>query len=159
MFNLYAWATRWGVSPDALADLRAQLHALDYTPDAPPALRTEGDVVDATRLEATEAGGRLWRNNSGALPDSRGRLIRFGLCNDSPAVNERVKSADLIGVRPVLVRPEHVGRTLGVFVARECKPPGWRYSGRGRERAQLRFLEIVATLGGDAAFTAGGRTI
>jgi len=50
----------------------------------------------------------------------------------------------LIGIKPG-----------GQFVSREVKRPGWRYTGTEREVAQLRWIEIVTALGGDAKFTTG----
>jgi hypothetical protein len=71
-------------------------------------------------------------------------------------VNEQIKSGDLIGIRPVLIAPAHVGQTLGVFVSREVKHRGWRYHPNNkREAAQQRWIDLVRGLGGDAAFTTG----
>ena len=59
---------------------------------------------------------------------------------------------------PLVIRPEHVGQTLGLFVAVECKREGWGYDiNRGgtqgqREAAQMRFLKIVHGHGGLALF-------
>lgn len=66
------------------------------------------------------------------MPD--GSTVRFGLC---------VGSSDLIGLQPMLVTPEHVGKTIAQFVAIECKTL------RGRPTAeQLRFIELVRSKGG-----------
>lgn len=117
--------------------------------------RTESSVQAHVRLEAAKLGIPLWRNNVGVLLDARGVPVRFGLANDSPAVNARIKSADLIGIRPVLVTPEMVGTTLGVFVSREIKTAGWRYTGTAREQAQQRWIDLVRSYGGDADFATG----
>jgi len=153
--NLHEWATRWGVSPAALADLRARLVAVNTDPAAPSDTTTEAGAQDAVRLEASAKGGRLWRNNLGATIDNRGNYLRYGLANDSKQMNELIKSSDLIGIRPVTV----AGVTIGQFMAREIKAPGWVYKGTKREQAQLRFLELVAGLGGDAQFSTGEGTI
>ena len=139
------WAAAWGIPPEALADLTRRL-----IPDPPPVHPgySETAVQSRIRAEASEAGAVLWRNNVGAAG-----ALRWGLANDSHAVNLRVKSSDLIGIRPLIITPEYVGATVGIFMAREVKRSGWKYTGTPRERAQLRFLEIVASMGGDASFT------
>ena len=153
---LDAWAARWGIPDAALDELRRI--AAD-APGSAPAGHTEAAVQQRVRIEAAGAGVLLWRNNVGALLDERGRMVRYGLANDSKALNERIKSSDLIGLRPVLIRPEHVGRTIGQFVARECKAAGWSWHGSDRERAQLDFMRVVLMHGGDARFAAGPGTL
>lgn len=74
-------------------------------------------------------------------------------------MNKVIKSADLIGIRPVLITPGHVGLVIGQFVSREIKPTGWKYTGKAREEAQLRWAELVAACGGDAAFATGEGTL
>lgn len=97
--------------------------------------------------------GQIWRNNSGAFKDEEGRLIRFGLGNDSPALNKVVKSSDLIGITPVQVTPEMVGYWLGVFTAIEVKEPGWvQRPGDKRASAQAAFHDIVRAACGYAGF-------
>jgi hypothetical protein len=87
------------------------------------------------------------------MTDQTGRLIRFGLGNESPALNARWKSSDLIGILPVLVQPSHVGKTLGVFLAVETKKPGWRLTpGDKRGQAQAAFLQSVRGFGGVGGF-------
>lgn len=95
----------------------------------------------------------LWRNNSGAMQDDQGRHVRFGLGNESAALNNKWKSADLIGIKPITVEPHHIGRTLGVFLAVEVKTPGWKLKPSDkRAAAQSNFLNSVATFGGLAGF-------
>ncbi len=113
----------------------------------------ESPVQQRIRLDAAYAGTDLWRNNSGALPDRNGRLVRYGLCNDDPALNKRIKSSDLIGVTPLFIMPQHVGQVVGVFTAIECKQEGWRFNPSDeRVVAQAAFHAIVTRAGGYAGF-------
>jgi len=100
-------------------------------------------------------GWRLFRNNVGVLKDERGVPVRYGIANDSPAMNKRIKSSDLIGIRPVVIAPDMVGSTIGQFVAREVKKAGWKYKGTEHEKAQLAFGTLVIALGGDFKFWNG----
>jgi len=150
--NLYPWAIKWGVSVEAIEELRRLLGAIDTNPPH-KAGESEGAIQNRIRLEASQKGLRLFRNNVGACMDENGNFIRYGLANDSKKMNDLIKSSDLIGLRPLLIQQDHVGRIIGQFVAREVKAANWSYSGTAREEAQLRFLELVTSLGGDAAFT------
>lgn len=153
MTTLYTWGAKWGVSLEALHDLQTQMgmHAQGtvVTGDS------EAAVQNNVRLAYARAGVPLWRNNVGALQDPTGRWVRYGLCNDSKAVNEKVKSGDLIGIKPVVITPQMVGHRIGQFVSRECKAPGWSYKATEREQAQLAWAELILSLGGDAGFTSG----
>lgn len=124
----------------------------------------ESDAQKLIQLEASKLGSRLWRNNSGATficeqardcPHAAARPIRFGLGNESAKLNKLIKSSDLIGITPVVITSLMVGQTVGIFTAVEVKRPGWRYSGRGRELAQKKFLDLVKSLGGIAKFMTG----
>ena len=95
---------------------------------------SEQELQQRIRLELGTGPVRLWRNNVGALRDERGRLVTYGLCKGS---------SDLIGLRQVLIGPEHLGQTLAVFTAIEVKAPG----GRLREEQQS-FLMQVKRMGG-----------
>lgn len=151
MIHLNEWAKRHDVTPEALAELQALFTAPIDTPNTMNGA-SEAAVSNAVRLEASRKGVRSWRNNVGACEDKRGRLIRYGLANDSAAMNKALKSSDLIGIRPLLITPDMVGCTIGQFVAREVKRADWKFTGTERENAQLRFLELVVSLGGDACF-------
>lgn len=168
--NLNQWALKWGVSFQAVEDLRREMGKVDPfdIPNYIPG-ESEAAVQAKVRLEASRKGARLWRNNVGAAYTAdqygkngalvrAGSFLRYGLANSSEGENKAIKSSDLIGLRPVRIGLEHVGHTFGVFVAREVKPANWHYTGTDREKAQLKFLEIVASLGGDAAFTVGEGT-
>ena len=147
------WAKRWSVPREAILDLQQMLGALTECKSL--CVSNETATQAGIRLEASKKGARLWRNNVGAVTDERGRHIRYGLANDSKRMNREIKSSDLIGIKPV----EIGGRVIGQFVAREVKRPGWVYSGTDRERAQLRFLELIAAMGGDACFATGEGTL
>lgn len=153
-----AWAVRWSIPAAAMAELQSQVFRLDPTP-APGQGASEAAVQNAVRLEASRKGGRLFRNNVGAGYAEGGAFLRWGLANDSARVNAVMKSADLIGLRPVLIEPQHVGTVIGQFVSREIKASGWTYRGTGREIAQLNWATLVNTLGGDACFATGEGTL
>lgn len=117
---------------------------------------SEAYAQSQIRLEAAALGYRLFRNNVGVLRDERGRSVRFGLANDSRALNSSLKSSDLVGWRPHLVTQADVGSRLAVFLCREVKAPGWTFRPNdAREAAQARWLDLVNADGGDGAFATG----
>lgn len=121
----------------------------------------ESTVQNLTRHEHCQAThGQIWRNNSGAYKDEFGRMVRYGLANESAAENERIKSSDLIGITPVLITPAMVGYSLGVFTAYEVKPSGWHLTpGDKRGLAQQQFHDIVRAACGFAGFVTDPRDI
>lgn len=148
---LEEWALRWGVPLQALQELRGLVGIEPTEPGA-------GDEAVAqyhVRLAAARRGDYLWRNNVGACRDQSGRMIRYGLANDSERINRVIKSSDLIGFTRVTIAPEHVGRTVAQFTAYEIKRPGWHYAGTEREVAQLAFINLVNANGGRAKFLTG----
>ena len=155
--NLHDWARKWGLSVECLRDLQITLgtYTPPLAPDAPGVGKSEAWAQSALRIEASRKGVKLFRNNVGALADKTGRFVRYGLANDSAAQNATIKSGDLIGIRGVLVGPEHVGHMMGIFVSREMKAPGWQYTGTDREVAQLNWINLINSCGGDAAFATG----
>lgn len=156
--NLRTWAAEWGIPMDALLDLERRI-GLEQPPAARAAPRSEAWVQSAVRLEAAQKGVLLFRNNSGAFRDDTGRLVRFGLANDSKALNAELKSSDLIGIRKRLITQQDVGTVIGQFTCRENKPEDWQYTGTEREEAQLAFIMLILSHGGDAGFATAPDTL
>lgn len=111
-------------------------------------MKPEDIVQQEIQLEAAQYGIILLRNNSGALKDITGRPVRFGLGNISKEVNKESKSSDLIGITPVVITPEMVGQTVGLFTAIEVKDEKWKKITTKRERAQQNFIDWTISLGG-----------
>lgn len=109
--------------------------------------RSERQIQADIMLALAEHGMTAWRNNVGtgwagrAMRRADGsvlvrdaRPLHAGLCNGS---------ADLIGLRPVVVTPAMVGETIAQFVALEVKRP------RQYPTAdQRRFLAFIEEAGG-----------
>lgn len=145
----HEWAQIWGVPPVAIADLFARLTVVGHSEEDDG--RSEAAIQAEIRLAAAKRGDMvLWRNNSGALPDQAGRLIRFGLGNDSAQANKRMKSADLIGVH----------KPSGRFVSIEVKKPGWKHSDSSeRDGAQAAWAATISAFGGIALRVTSAQTI
>lgn len=157
--NLTDWARTWAIPDAALVDLQQRLGALDAPlPEIPGGL-SEAAVQARVRVAASRLGMRLWRNNVGAGYSEDGTFMRWGLANDSKQVNERIKSADLIGIRPRIIQQHDVGSLIGQFVSLECKHSGWKWTGSDREVAQNNWATLVMSLGGDARFITNEREV
>jgi len=117
----------------------------------------EADVQANVRLLTSNLGWRMWRNNVGVLMDKRGVPIRYGLCNDSSAVNKRHKSGDLIGVRTIVITPDMVGKRIGQFLSIECKASNWTPPADtdADYAAQLRWADMINEMGGVAIVSTG----
>lgn len=129
-----AWAMKHGVQPAALYELGQIIgqRQVQHVPNG----------QDDIRLTVQSWGGMLLRNNSGAYTDKTRRVVRYGLGNDSAALNKVFKSSDYIGIAPG-----------GKFLAVEWKPRGWRYMpGDEHTAAQATFLARVNELGGIGTF-------
>lgn len=149
---LYEWAKRHGVSWQAIEELRVLFGTHKPVPEYDGPDWSEAAVQSRVRIEAPKRGYTLFRNNVGALLDSRGVPVRYGLANDSPELNKRLKSSDLIGWKPTLVTPCMVETYVAVFCAFEVKEAVWVYKGDAHEQAQRRWLEMVAADGGIGQF-------
>lgn len=96
---------------------------------------TERDILHDVRLHGGQLPGVvLWRNNVGIATFPGGRKVPYGLIQGA---------SDIIGIRALVITPEHVGTTIGQFVAIETKTP----EGRHTEKQRL-FLQLVAKRGG-----------
>jgi len=95
---------------------------------------TEQDIMRSIMIAPN--GCRLWRNNTGAIKDADGRLVRFGLCKGS---------SDIIGITPITITADMVGTRVGIFTAIEVKTP----KGKPTEE-QINFIQRVKDLGGFA---------
>lgn len=115
----------------------------------------EGDSMRRIMIAVSKWGARFWRNNvalawvgkpemihthkrvavgPGDVVLRNARPLHAGLCKGS---------GDLIGAVPVVIRPEHVGRKIGVFGSLEIKSE----SGSVRDD-QANFAEQINGLGG-----------
>lgn len=115
----------------------------------------ESNIQRRIMIAVSKWGARFWRNNialawvgqpeiirshkrvavgPGDVVVRNARPLHAGLCKGS---------GDLIGVVPVVIRPEHVGRRVGVFGSLEIKSEGGRAS-----VDQKNFAEQINGLGG-----------
>lgn len=85
----------------------------------------ETNIQAEIMMELSKLGCKVWRNNTGALKDKNGRLVRYGLCKGS---------SDIIGIAPD-----------GRFLAVEVKTDRGRVSDHQRT-----FLGVVSASGGRA---------
>lgn len=150
MTTLEQWAIRHGVSQMALYELYAM-----YQPDGSP--HEDGGSESATSKEceliAARAGQRMWRNNSGALKNEKGMMVRYGLGNTSAKINAVMKSSDYIGIKTRIITPSDVGRKIGQFIAAEMKCPNWHMTPSDkRAQAQATFGTVVEHAGGEFRF-------
>ena len=113
------------------------------------------------RLLAGRHKCRLFRNNSGVLPDKNGTPVFFGLGNTPKKVagkkiSEIRKSSDDIGYTMVEITPEMVGHTLAVFTSIEYKAEGFKikaiYPEKSRESKQLVWINMGKKAGGIGGF-------
>ena len=154
--NLRTWGARWNLPFEAIIDLEREVFGHLGTFGVVANGKTEAFAQSEVRIDAARHGVLMFRNNVGALKDESGRVVRFGLANDSKELNARLKSSDLIGVRKRTIGPEDVGSVIGQMVVRECKPPGWLFGqDLAREEPQQAFLTLISSYGGDAKFATG----
>ena len=98
-------------------------------------MSNEAYVQNKIRLAVGSGDVRLFRNNTGALMDQTGRLVKFGLCKGS---------SDLIGFRSITITQDMVGSKVAIFSAIEVKDKG------KTTVDQKNFLNIINNSGGYA---------
>jgi hypothetical protein len=99
-------------------------------------LPSEQTIQQHIRLACSKGDCRLFRNNTGTLPDKNGRPVSFGLAKGS---------ADLIGWTTRTITPEMVGQQVAIFTSIEVKAA----TGRIRPEQQ-QWLNAVQAAGGIA---------
>lgn len=142
------WAEKWKLPPEAISELN-QLSSAFSQPESDV---SENAVASECRVLLGKLDIISMRNNVGVLEDRNGRPVRYGLCNESPAMNKVLKASDDILIIPHIVRPEDVGRKFGIFGAAEYKRKDWKFTGKGREVAQSNFHRMVQAKGGIGFF-------
>lgn len=115
-------------------------------------MTTERDIQSTIMEGVSRAGVVIFRNNTGALKDAMGRLVRFGLC---------VGSSDLIGWKPVTITQDMVGQEVAVFTALEVKKPRGRPTEKqeyfiGRVKGDGGYAGIVRSLAEALRIVEGG---
>lgn len=98
----------------------------------------EVNIQNSIRLAISKLGGAIaMRNHTGTFQTIQGQWVHAGL---------GVGTSDLVGLVEHVIRPEDVGRKVGIFIGLEVKTE----TGRLRPE-QHAFLARVAELGGLAA--------
>lgn len=166
MLDYVTWAQRW---PQAAQELQHVIGPGLEMPDGADG-KSEAWAQQQVRFQAGQQGGMLWRNNVGAAPAElrlncpkcrfkfvhKQSVIRWGLANESTKQNKLIKSADLIGIMPVLITPAHVGTTIGQYTSVEVKRPGWVFNPNDpHEAAQATWATLIQRFGGVAKFSTG----
>ena len=95
----------------------------------------ENQIQNRIRIACNTGSTRLFRNNVG-IAKIRGATVKFGLA---------VGSSDLIGFHAMTITPAHVGKSVAVFTAIECKSP----TGKPTPEQQA-FIAFVRSQGGIA---------
>jgi len=118
--------------------------------------KTESDLMKTIQLRASENGSRLFRNNTGkAWMGKCIKITHSGVAKVEPGdvvvkfarfveFGLSVGGGDLVGITPIIITPEMVGRTFGQFTNIECKDP----EGKGViKEEQQNFHEQMLNLG------------
>jgi len=97
----------------------------------------ETEFMHWVQMEASQMGGRLFRNNVGLYLSLDGmRKVKAGLCKGS---------SDLIGFFPKEITKNDVGKVYAIFTAIETKAKRGKLS-----KVQENFIKLVQKNGGIA---------
>ena len=100
---------------------------------------SETEITKKCLLDLSKQDGvTVWRNNTGALKNQSGQLVRFGLPG----------SGDILGLKATKITPEMVGKTFGLFISIETKTK----TGKQRDQ-QERFEEMVIKHGAITSYS------
>jgi hypothetical protein len=123
----------------------------------------EAKATIEVRESASLLKSRVFRNNSGGCEDETGRMIRFGLGNTGEKNTNELKFGDYVGATSIVITPDMVGQTIGVFTNLEIKPDGHMQKTLSaasrlgsREYYQWKTCEFVKDIGGLAGFVCNG---
>lgn len=95
---------------------------------------TESQIQTQIRIACNQGGTRAWRNNIAKLK-VRGQWVNYGIPGKG--------GSDLLGLHKMEILPEHVGKSVAVFVAIEVK------SATGKTTPhQDSFLDFIKNQGG-----------
>lgn len=99
--------------------------------------KSEQKIQAEIQIETSNHGVQLFRNNTGAYTTESGSYVRFGVGGPG--------GSDLIGLTPVKITQDMVGKTIGVFTAIEVKTE------RGKAtKQQQKFIDSIIKNGGIA---------
>lgn len=101
-------------------------------------MKSEKRIESEIQLALSKNGTIPFRNAVGVGYTKDGSIFNYGLCKGS---------SDIIGITPVTITPDMVGKTLGIFTAVEVKKSR---SGYKASDTQRRFIDMVIRNGGIA---------
>ena len=164
--NYQQWRARF---PAAAADLERMITA-DVQVGGAENHQLEAKSQQEARRDIAAQGAMSWRNNVGATKAvethvcpqchmkfrEKKQPVRYGLCNDHPALNGKIKSADLILAIPRIITREMVGQKIAQFGSVEVKRPGFKFNPKDPAlAAQAKWAYLIRGAGGFAVFSTG----
>lgn len=124
---------------------------------------TERDITRDILIAVSKLGARLFRNNQAMAWVGKATRITTSMvvhCGPGDVVIRQARplhaglfvgSGDLIGITPVVIRPEHVGTTMGLFTSVEVKTKTGRTT-----TEQENWKTQILKLGGIASIVRDG---
>lgn len=103
-------------------------------------IKSEKRIEQEITLKASKLGARLFKNDVGFAITQNGSPIHFGLAKGS---------SDLIGITPIKITQDMVGKTVGVFISVEVKKD--KCGSYKATEEQKKWLDMIKEKGGIAA--------